>query len=143
MATLPDEKAHKKYRWNCAVKDEHGNSKFWSVEESDEALVRMQIAAKKWTVIQINRVKDVDERAAAETPQGGVSGIAAAVGIVAIVVSFFVPLWATPIALLVTVTAAITEVMFGGVAFGSFVIAILFIRAYFLWAQFSQALAKL
>lgn len=143
MPTWRGEETRKKYRWNCAIKDENGVSKFWSVEAYDEAAVKAQIAEKRWEVLQINRVKEADEGKADESRAGKGLGIAAAVGIAAIILSAFIPSVAAAFVVLAGVTAAIVEVMLGRAALGFFVLALAFIRIYFLWAQFSQIAAKL
>src|SRR3989338_1146317 len=76
-------KSKKKYRWHCAVKDEQGNSRFWSVEEYDEETVRKLIFEKNWKVLAVTRVKDDAEKEVEEPSAGKSSGIAAIVSIVA------------------------------------------------------------
>ena len=91
-------KSKKKYRWHCAVKDEQGNSRFWSVEEYDDETVRKLIFEKNWKVLAVTRVKDDVEKEAEEPSAGKASGIAAMVSIVAVIVSVFVPLSAAILA---------------------------------------------
>ena len=136
-------KSKKKYRWHCAVKDEQGNSRFWSVEEYDDETVRKLIFEKNWKVLAVTRVKDDVEKEAEEPSAGKASGIAAMVSIVAVIVSVFVPLSAAIFLVLAAVTAAVVEIIMGGVTFGFFALILSVVRIYFLWISFTKVLANL
>lgn len=144
MATAADqEKNKKKYRWNCAVKDEHGNSRFWSVEEYDEETVRKLIFEKNWKALAITRVKDEAEKKEEEPSAGKSSSIAALIAIAALILSLFVPMSGAAFLVLSAVTASVVEIVMGGVPFGLFALVLSVIRIYFLWQSFTQVLKNL
>lgn len=145
MRKLADqEKNKKKHRWNCAVKDEQGNSRFWSVEEYDEETVRKLIFEKNWKVLAITRVKDEAEKKEEEEPSAvKSSGIAALVAIAALILSLFVPMSGAAFLVLAAVTASVVEIVMGGVLFGFFALVLSVIRIYFLWQSFAQVLRGL
>ena len=136
-------KNRKKYRWNCAVKDEHGNSRFWSVEEYDEEAVRKLIFEKNWKVLAITRVKDEAEKQEEAPSAGRSSGLAAMIAIAALILSLFVPMSAAAFLVLAAVTASVVEIIMGGVPFGFFALVLSVIRIFFLWQSFTQVLRNL